>query len=161
MNQFKKDKLTTNIKGTGLLLLILLGVFYCSKVKGQETLPIGKDTVNSFRLISHIEYGVTEIDSFYSVFFESGTKGKRECRFTFVSTFTTSEDTTEVAYVVLEQVKDSFTLDEVYHIEYPYTDSFFGYLIQKYKPYRVEYYDLFWKPINEEDILHIKKRKRK
>lgn len=148
MNQFKKDELTTRLKGAGLLLFILLGVLYCAKVKGQEIFSIEKDTANNFRLVHDSDYFKVNTEKF-------------EYRFEFTSTFTTTKDTTEVAYIILKQVRDSFTLDEVYRIDFPYVDTFFGYLIQRYKPYRVEYYDLFWRPIDEEDILHIKKRKKK
>lgn len=161
MNQFTKDELTTKLKGAGLLLFILLGVLYCTKAKGQEIFSIEKDTNNYFRIMADTKYGVTEIYDGYSVYYEVDTKEETEYTFRFTSTFTTTKDTTEVAYVILKQVRDSFTLDEVYRIDFPYVDTFFGYLIQRYKPYRVEYYDLFWRPIDEEDILHIKKRKRK
>lgn len=161
MNQLNKDELTTRLKGAGLLLFILLFILYCNKVKGQEIISIEKDTANQFKMMADTKYGVTETYGNYSVYFEINTQEETEYRFTFTSSFTTTKDTTEVAYVTLKQVRDSFTLDTVYHFNFPYVDTFFGYLIQKHKPYRVEYYDLFWRPIDEEDILHIKKRKKK
>lgn len=144
MNQFKKDELTTRLKGAGLLLFILLGVLYCTKAKGQS---VTTESLDTSLIIQFFPDTSLEWEPLYT--------------FTVVSGFTTSKDTTEVAYVILKQVRDSFTLDEVYRIDFPYVDTFFGYLIQRYKPYRVEYYDLFWRPIDEEDILHIKKRKKK
>ena len=44
MNQFNKDKLTTRLKGAGLLLFILLGVLYCNKAKGQTVETTTPDT---------------------------------------------------------------------------------------------------------------------